>query len=289
MATVVAFHAHPDDEALWTGGTLALLATAGHRVVIVVATDGDMGDGPAAGARLAELSASAAALGVAQVEYLGYADSGHGALLYPDPVGRRRFARADLDEAAGRLAAVLRAEAADVLVSYDARGGYGHRDHVRVHEVGARAAELAGGVRVLEATLPRETVDRGVRLARLLASLRPSRPHGPASGQQPGDRPAGDLDRAYSPNPPMFTPRREIAYRVDVGRFARRKRAALAAHGSQLRGRSAPARLRRLAVRLPVALFALLGGHEYFNDPLAGPGAAFLDVFPPVDGASPPR
>jgi LmbE family N-acetylglucosaminyl deacetylase len=313
MATVVSFHAHPDDEALWTGGTLALLAAAGHRVIIVVATDGDMGSGPDAGRRLDEIAASATALGVARVEYLGYADSGHGPLLYPDPADRRRFARADLDEAAGKLAALLRAEAADVLISYDARGGYGHRDHVRVHQVGARAATLAGGVRVLEATLPREPIERAMRLARLGASLRPSRPRvatsarphgsapsqtsdaassqtgdaasdqtgGTASGPQPGGRPAGEPDPAYSRNPPMFTPRREIAYRVDVRRHARTKRASLAAHSSQLTGRSAPARLRRAAVRLPVPLFALLGGREYFNDPLATPGATFSGVFPP--------
>ncbi|MBL7492669.1 PIG-L family deacetylase [Frankia sp. AgB1.9] len=286
MATVVSFHAHPDDEALWTGGTLALLAAAGHRVIIVVATDGDMGDGPAAGARLAELAASATVLGVARVEYLGYADSGHGPLLYPDPADRRRFARVDLDEAAGKLAALLRAEAAEVLISYDAQGGYGHRDHVRVHQVGARAATLAGGVRVLEATLPREPVERAMRLGRLGASLRPARPRGAASGRQPVGPPASEPDPAYSPNPPMFTPRREIAYRVDVRRHARAKRASLAVHASQLTGRSAPARLRRAAVQLPVPLFALLGGREYFNDP-AATGAAFLDVFPPVDPASP--
>lgn len=278
MATVIAFHAHPDDEALWTGGTLALLAAAGHRVVLVVATDGNMGDGtgPGVGVRLGELAVSAATLGVARVEYLGYADSGHGPLLYADPADRRRFARAPVDEAAERLAALLRSEAADVLISYDARGGYGHRDHVQVHRVGARAAALAGGVRVLEATLPREPVDRLVRLTRLGVVFRPAR-RGPAG--RPGP-PGAEPDPAYSPDPPMFTPRREIAYRVDVRGHARQKRAALAAHVSQLTGRSTPARLRRLAVRLPLPLFALLGGREFFNDPT--PSTTFLDVFPPV-------
>ena len=134
--TVVAFHAHPDDEVILTGGTLARLADEGHRVVVVVGTDGAMG--PADGIRLAEFRASAAILGVARAEHLGYADSGHGPVLYPDPPGRVRFARADLDEAAGRLAAILREEQADLLLSYDPGGGYGHRDHVKVHAVGAR-------------------------------------------------------------------------------------------------------------------------------------------------------
>lgn len=162
VATIVAFHAHPDDEALLTGGTLARLAAEGNRVVIAVATDGVMGEATAADAqvRLDELRASAAALGAARVVHLGYADSGHGPLLYPDPPDRARFARADIDEAAARLAGLLRDEHAEVLLSYDPRGGYGHRDHVQVHEVGARAARMAGTVRVLEATIPREPVVR---------------------------------------------------------------------------------------------------------------------------------
>src|SRR5580658_2301411 len=75
MATVVAFHAHPDDEVLLTGGTLARLAAEGHRVVVVVACDGVMGEatGPGARVRLDELEASAAVLGVARVVHLGYA------------------------------------------------------------------------------------------------------------------------------------------------------------------------------------------------------------------------
>ena len=68
--------------------------------------------------------------------------------------GQVRFTRAPLEEAAERLAAILRTERADLLISYDANGGYGHRDHVRVHEVGARAAVIAGTPRVLEATVP---------------------------------------------------------------------------------------------------------------------------------------
>jgi hypothetical protein len=106
MATVVAFHAHPDDEALLTSGILAGAAAVGHRVVIVVAADGHVtAVSDAAPSRLGELRASAAVLGVHRVEHLGYADSGHGAILYPDPPDRRRFVRTDTEEAAGRLAA----------------------------------------------------------------------------------------------------------------------------------------------------------------------------------------
>ena len=109
--------------------------------------------------------ASAERLGVARVEHLGYADSGLGPELLPDPPGRVRFARASDEEAAERLAAILREERADVLLSYDRNGGYGHPDHVKVHRVGALAAQLAGTPRVLQATVPRDTICRAIALA----------------------------------------------------------------------------------------------------------------------------
>jgi len=131
--TLVAFHAHPDDEALLTSGTMARAAAEGHRVVLVVATDGGLGlaaseyvggsDTTLGSVRMAELHTSARLLGTARVETLGYADSGHGPVIYPDPPGRVRFARADPEEAAERLAAILREEQADVLLTYDANGG----------------------------------------------------------------------------------------------------------------------------------------------------------------------
>src|SRR5947209_211677 len=105
VATVVAFHAHPDDEVLLTGGTIAALAAQGHRVIIVVACDGEVWPGPVPGRRLEELRASAAILGADKAVHLGYADSGHGPILFDDPPGLTRFVRADLEEAAGKLAA----------------------------------------------------------------------------------------------------------------------------------------------------------------------------------------
>ena len=95
--TLLAFHAHPDEEALLTSGTMARAAAEGHRVVLVVATDGELGlasqeyaaDGALAGRRMAELRRSAAALGVARVEHLGYADSGLGPEVAPDPPGTK--------------------------------------------------------------------------------------------------------------------------------------------------------------------------------------------------------
>jgi LmbE family N-acetylglucosaminyl deacetylase len=119
VATILAFHAHPDDEVLLTGGTLARLAAEGHRAVIAVACDGVMGEatGDEARIRLNELRTSASVLGVTRVVHLGYADSGYGPRLYPDPPDRVRFARADVDEAAAKLAELIRDEQADLLLS----------------------------------------------------------------------------------------------------------------------------------------------------------------------------
>lgn len=245
--TVVAFHAHPDDEVLLTGGTLARLAAEGHRTVIVVACDGAMGEATEPGAlvRLAELHASARLLGVARVHHLGYADSGHGAILFPDPPDRTRFMRAPVDEAAKRLAAVIEEERADLLLSYDAAGGYGHRDHIRVHEVGARAAELTG-VRVLEATVPREPV---VRLGKALQAVRILRRYD------------------FSDAGRFGSPRAAITHRYDVRRYAAVKQAALAEHRTQL-GKNRSGLLFRILVRMPTPLFAaLVGRREWYVEP----------------------
>ncbi len=245
MVTIVAFHAHPDDEVLLTGGTIARLAAEGHRVIIVTACDGDVWAGPDQGRRLDELRASAAILGADKAVHLGYADSGHGPILFEDPPGKIRFARADVGEAAGKLAALLTEERADLLLSYDPQGGNGHRDHIRVHQVGARAAALAG-VRVVEATLPRELVARFARpllLFRLLTRHRL------------------DQMRAYG------TPRSVITHRVDVRRYAAQKRAALAAHRTPVSGRGRGARLFRLLIRSPLLVFRLACGTEWFAEP----------------------
>src|SRR5258708_26046448 len=223
MATIVAFHAHPDDEVLLTGGTIAWLAAEGHRVIIVMATNGEIWPDQHWGQRLEELRASAAILGADKAVHLGYADSGAGPILFEDPPGGTRFARADVEEAAGKLAGLLTAEHADLLVSYDPQGGYGHRDHVRVHQVGARAAELAG-VRVVEATVPRELV---ARFARLLLLLRLVTRH------------RLDEMRGYG------MPRSAITHRGDVRRYAAQKRAALAAHRTDGVGRGRGARVVR--------------------------------------------
>lgn len=257
MATVVAFHAHPDDEVILTGGTLARAAADGHRIVVVTATDGRVHNAED-DCRLDELRSSASILGAHRVECLGYADSGYGPLFYSDPPGRIRFGRADVEEAARRLAAILAEENADLLLSYQPNGGYGHRDHVQVHHVGKRAAELAATPRVLEATMPRELVVRTGQLARLLRLPPPYEP---------------DVART------AYAPRASITHRIDVFRFARQKRDAFAAHRSQIGASSVGARMYDVLLRLPPQTFGLLFPREWFVDPALPAGATRRDIF----------
>ncbi len=261
--TIVSFHAHPDDEALLTAGTLARAVAQGHRVVLVTATDGgagladdSFGHGAAlADHRLAELRASAAAIGAARVEWLGYADSGlDGAAADPD--GGVTFVHAPPEQAAARLAEILTQESADVLTGYDPRGGYGHPDHVRVHQVARLAAERADTPLLLEATVPRELIARALHLAGRLRLL------------PPGLAPTA-FDAAYSP-------RAELTHRVDVRSQVAAKRAAMRAHASQAGGGSGD---RTLAVllRLPGPVYRWALGREWYTEVGRTPARPLLD------------
>ena len=149
--TVVAFHAHPDDEALLDAGTLTRAAQAGHRVVLVFATRGgagDVGDGvlnageALAERRSAEAEASAAVIGAARVVFLDYQDSGHA----PDANGMwpdGTFCAASIEAAADGLVAILSEEDAVLLIADDRNGGYGHPDHIQAHRVTTAAVGAA--------------------------------------------------------------------------------------------------------------------------------------------------
>ena len=260
--TLVAFHAHPDDESLLTGGTLALAAAAGHRVVLVVATEGEQGlAGPQDGrgamlsrVRMAELDRAAQALGCARVVSLGYADSG----LRPAPADSEAFANVDVGQAAHRLADVLREERADVLTVYDRNGGYGHPDHVQVHRVGVAAARLAGTPVVLEATVPARAFRALLAVLRLLGH--PAGSSAPLGTQR------------------VFADPGRITHRIRVTGALRAKRSAMAAHGSQRRG-DGTVRLLDHVLRLPLPLFGLVFGHEWFVERGRIPNGKEGDVF----------
>ena len=278
VPTCVFFHAHPDDEALFTAGTMARLAEQGHRVVLVFATDGDQGlaAGVAPGdelglLRVAEARASAAILGCGGVEFLGYGDSGMVGSASANL--HRRFATADPDQAAALLAAILDREQATLLTCYDPNGGYGHPDHVQVHRVGYRAASMARTPIVLEAT-----IDRGrlVRANAVLGILSNGLRHLHWRGAPPIA--LGQFNAAY-------TPRGAITHRVDVRQWSSAKRAALAAHASQAGGGDYCRTVAAL-LRLPAPLFRWALGTEYYVQRGLPPGTAYTD---PLDSLAPPR
>ncbi len=260
--TLVSFHAHPDDEALLTGGTLARAAAEGHRVVLVTATDGASGLAAArfgeqgealAGTRTAELEAAAAALGVTGMIRLGYNDSG----LDGTAGGQNAFCRIDIDQAAERLAAICRAEDADVLTGYDPAGGYGHPDHIRVHQVARRAAAQAATPVLLEATVDRDLLQRALRLAARLRLL-------------PAEVDPTSFDRAY-------TARAGLTHRVDVRDHLDAKRAALRAHASQASADTSDLRTIGALLRLPPPLARWVLGREWFVEVGRPAGPTMLD------------
>lgn len=245
MATAVFFHAHPDDEAIATAGTMAAMAAAGHRVILVTATRGELGEVPEdfldpgedlASRRDRELDAACAELGVARRVWLGYRDSG----MAGEPTNHdaEAFWQADVEEAASRLAEVLRDETAEVLSTYDENGNYGHPDHVQVHRVGMRAAELAATPRVFMATVNRTYLQSLTDQARALGVEFPDGADTPT---------VDDLGVEES----------RITTAVDVRAHLDAKRRAMAAHASQISDTS-------FFLSMPPEVFELVWGTEFY-------------------------
>jgi N-acetyl-1-D-myo-inositol-2-amino-2-deoxy-alpha-D-glucopyranoside deacetylase len=153
-------HAHPDDESIATGATMAKYADEGALVTLVTCTLGEEGevvapelahlaadkDNALGDRRIDELAASMKVLGVTDHRYLGepgkYRDSGM--IDTPTNDNPRSFWRADLDEATRDLVAVVREVKPQVFVTYDENGAYGHPDHIRAHDVAVAAFDKAG-------------------------------------------------------------------------------------------------------------------------------------------------
>jgi LmbE family N-acetylglucosaminyl deacetylase len=262
MSTLVFVHAHPDDEASQTAGSMARAVAEGHRVVLVVATNGDHGDAPddlaegetVVDRRRSEMAASASIIGTHRVVWLGYADSGMTGWAQNDH--DESFFRADLEEAAARVAEVLREEAADVVIGYDWHGGYGHPDHVKVHAVAKRAAELAGTPRYLEGSMNRDA------LRRAFDALR-------AAGADPG----WEADDPMDDGNPIGTPEHELHWACDVREWMGAKRPALEAHASQGDARE--------LLAMPEPLSTAVLGWEHYLEPGRSHGMVagwFLDA-----------
>ena len=219
MATIAFVHAHPDDEAIFTGGTMLRLAELDHRVVLILATGGELGLADSATPMLDELGArrrseaesAAALLHVDSVRFLGFRDSGMQGDAANDAAGS--FWSAPVDDAVSALAGILRDESVDCVVVYDPHGIYGHPDHVQAHRVGVSAAELVGIEQVYEMTVDREYLHFVETHLVEEAAL------------------AGDLGLARSH---IGYSSVEIDLTVDVRGHIHSKRAAMAAHASQL-------------------------------------------------------
>ncbi|MFI6459351.1 N-acetyl-1-D-myo-inositol-2-amino-2-deoxy-alpha-D-glucopyranoside deacetylase [Streptomyces sp. NPDC050538] len=227
-------HAHPDDESINNGATMAKYAAEGAHVTLITCTLGEGGEiiPPAlrhlSGAELAEerereLAAAMKALGVTDHRLLGgpgrYRDSGMMGTSDNDDPGC--FWRADVDEAAGHLVEVIRDVRPQVLVTYDPDGGYGHPDHIQAHRVAMRAAELAADAgqlidKVYWNRVPRTVVEDG------FARLRDALPELPFGETAAVDDVPGVVDDG------------RITTVIDGTAYAAAKTAALRAHATQV-------------------------------------------------------
>ncbi|MFF7334716.1 PIG-L family deacetylase [Streptomyces sp. NPDC008150] len=231
--TLMAVHAHPDDEATGTGGVLAKYAAEGIRTVLVTCTDGGCGDGPGgvkpgdpghdpaavAAMRRQELKASCEVLGISHLETLDYADSGM--MGWPTNDAPGSFWQTPVEQGAARIAELLRRYEPDVVVTYDENGFYGHPDHIQAHRVTMAALEAESGTRtpkVYWTTAPHSMMRRfGEAMQEFGAA-------GPESEQEPAE------DAAL---PEIGVPDDQVTTWVDTTAFGRRKFDALAAHASQ--------------------------------------------------------
>ncbi len=237
--TFLAVHAHPDDEATSTGGLYRLLANEGERTVLVTCTNGEFGDAPGgvkpgevghdpdvvAEIRRGELDRSVEALGITRLVRLGYRDSGM--MGWPQNDDPHAFWATPVDEAAERLAVVLREERPQVIVTYNEHGFYGHPDHIQAHRITMAALDLID----YEPTLYFNAIPSSVMAimrARWEEEGRREREAELARGivREPDPEPGEDFE--------MGTPDDQISATIDVTSATDAKYDALAAHASQL-------------------------------------------------------
>lgn len=221
----MAVHAHPDDEAISTGGVLARSNAEGVRTVLVTCTNGELGDAPGGikpdqpghdesvvvPLRRQELAASCEVLGVSELELLGYHDSGMEGWPQNDAPGS--FWRTPVEEAAGRLADLMRTYEPQVVVTYDENGFYGHPDHIQANRVThAALGQWGGSAKLYYTAMPRSRL-HGFRDILAQAGV--------------------EVPEEVQENPDFGTPDELITTTVDCSPFTRQKYASLAAHASQ--------------------------------------------------------
>jgi LmbE family N-acetylglucosaminyl deacetylase len=228
--TLMAVHAHPDDESSSTGGVLAAYGDQGVRTVVVTCTNGEFGDAPGgvkpgqdghdeqavAQLRLAELREACKILGVTDLEPLGYHDSGMPDWDYKDRPSA--FCNIPTAEVAARIAALIDQYRPQVVITYDPTGPYQHPDHVHAAEAAVSAAAGSG--------IPAKlylTAMRGSDWQKVWQALRDA-------GLDVPDRPAADPQVRQQ----MAETERRITTTIDIRPVLARKRDALFAHASQI-------------------------------------------------------
>ena len=234
-------HAHPDDESIGTGATMARYAAEGAGVTLVTCTLGELGevippelahlaadaDGGLGEHRIGELAVACAALGVTDHRFLGgpgrWHDSGMMGLPSNDRPGC--FWQADVDEAARELLSVIREVRPQVLISYDDNGFYGHPDHIQAHRVARRAFELAGGLvaKFYATALPRSV------LAGAMEAMRDRQPEGSLPGGAPAFTQVESVDDF-----PFGVPDEAVTTEIDATAYLDQKLAAMRAHATQI-------------------------------------------------------
>jgi N-acetyl-1-D-myo-inositol-2-amino-2-deoxy-alpha-D-glucopyranoside deacetylase len=233
-------HAHPDDESIGTGATMAKYAAEGAQVTLVTCTLGELGevippelahlawdaDGGLGQYRIGELAAACQALGVTDHRFLGAAGKWHdsGMMGTPSNEWDGCFWRADVDEAARDLLAVITEVRPQVLVSYDDNGFYGHPDHIQAHRVARRAFELADGlVQKFYATAVPKSV-----LAEAMAVVQ-------EDGKCGGEVGGADFSRVQSVDElPFGTDDENVTTEIDARDYLDAKLAAMRAHATQI-------------------------------------------------------
>jgi LmbE family N-acetylglucosaminyl deacetylase len=250
--TLMAVHAHPDDECSSTGGVLAKYAAEGIRTIVVTCTNGELGDGPGgikpgdpghdteavAATRRGELHRACALLGVTDVEMLGYHDSGMADWDYKDH--ERSFSVVPVDVAAERLAALMETYQPDVVTTYCIDDGYEHPDHLQVHYVTLAAVARTGIARKVYLSCIRAS-----DFDKVMTSLR----------EMGVDMPElEDDDDTWREK--LAATEKLITTTVDVSSYVGRKREALAAHASQIS--------ESFFAKLPERVFAEAFGRESF-------------------------
>lgn len=226
--TLMAVHAHPDDEVLSTGGVFARYAEEGIRTVLVTCTGGEQGDGPGGvkpgdpahdeaavrETRLAELNDSVAHLGIEHVELLGYRDSGMAGwdANAEDDV----FRNVPIEEPTARLVALMEKYRPQVVVTYDENGAYGHPDHIQAHRIAVAAAEITHERHGFPAKFYYTAIPRS-GFQQLMEMMR-------EAGVDFGDE---------EPPAEIGTPDELVTTYIDVAAYVERKHKALEAHASQ--------------------------------------------------------